>query len=224
MLLRMNKSHEWNGAVIGMVLGDSSLSGYEGRNARTGILRTRHAVRQKDYLLWKRDILSEKVADVRVRFVGNNGFGAFETTTGAVSKLFFLWRTLYKNGRKSLTEAVLNRLTPLGLAIWYMDDGSLVLGKDKKGCINRRNIYWALHCFSQREAEMFRDWLRTRYGVEGHVTLERGMPRLRLNTTDTKKLLEVMEPYIRQVPCMGYKAELKYVYQTAHRENYPARE
>ena len=34
------------------------------------------------------------------------------------------YNSLYKNGIKSVTQEWLDKITPLGLAIWFMDDGS----------------------------------------------------------------------------------------------------
>jgi hypothetical protein len=117
---------ELKGAIIGMVLGDGHLN-LSGRSTNAH-MDFAHSKKQKDYAVWKSDILGQ-LTDVRVTEGVITVKGKEYEKVRVLSKTHplytHLWKRFYHNGRKTIDSFLMNQLTPLGLAIWYQDDGTL---------------------------------------------------------------------------------------------------
>ncbi|GAB3481516.1 intein-containing recombinase RecA [Nocardiopsis coralliicola] len=108
--------------VFGSLMGDGALS--PNTRGRTGTrFRMGHGQQQAAYLDWKTGLL------------GNIGHSRSTNDRGAVfadftplPELHELREVMYfGDGHKHLTWEFLKSLTPLALAVWYMDDGSLTV-------------------------------------------------------------------------------------------------
>lgn len=99
----------------------------------------------------------------------------------------------YPNGKKTITEKQLKFLTPMGLAFWFMDDGT------NSGTI-------ATNCFSTEECELLIDWFNRhnilasiQHGTNnGHV-----QNLIYIHVESRKHFYDLVEPYI--IPEMMYK-------------------
>ena len=108
--------------VLGSLMGDGNLS--PNRRGRSGTrFRMGHGAKQAAYLDWK------------VSLLGNIGHSRTTNAKGAVfadftplPELAELHDAVYfGDGKKHLSWEYLKALTPLALAIWYMDDGSFTV-------------------------------------------------------------------------------------------------
>lgn len=111
--------------LIGTLLGDGHLE-LNGGNTR---LKVDHCERHKDLVLWKHRELRTIACGEPRRLV------VFDSRTGRSYKHFrFETRTIvdlnpyrklfYPDGKKCVPSDISKMLTtPLGLAVWYMDDG-----------------------------------------------------------------------------------------------------
>lgn len=146
--------------IAGTLLGDGHLETQDG--GKTYRLKIEHCDAQREYLEWlyqefKSWIPSEPYTKVKnsnvcvgVRTYSHqslNGFG----------KLF------YSQGKKLISKVIKKLLSPLSLAIWFMDDGSLkssrhrtyvihTLGYEKEELKNVQNVLlnkvWSAHITS----------------------------------------------------------------------------
>lgn len=95
----------------------------------------------------------------------------------------------YKDGRKTIYEDLLYRLSPLAIAIWYMDDGSK----------SRYGYKISTNCFNTRELDILRKWLQ-KYNLKITVTVENEL-YIKAESRDTfTKLIKDFFPN-----CMRYK-------------------
>ena len=108
--------------MLGSLLGDGNLS--PNRRDRNGVrFRLGHGAKQVDYLDWKVSLLGNIACADRT-----NAKGAVFADFTPLPELGELQRAVYLGGGKStITEEYLKALTPLALAIWYMDDGCFTL-------------------------------------------------------------------------------------------------
>jgi hypothetical protein len=117
---------EIRGAVIGMVLGDGSLS-LDGRSTNAH-MDFAHCAKQREYAVWKAGLL-ESLTSVRITDGVSHCRGKEYPKVRVLSKTHptytHLRNRFYHNGRKTVDAFLMDHLTPLGLAIWYMDDGNL---------------------------------------------------------------------------------------------------
>lgn len=205
MVYRVKNNHDFNGILIGMVLGDSYIG--VNKTQTLAYLETLHKGSHKPYLIWKQGLINYKFKST-FKYKNNNGYDAFRFRTKLEKKLIYLRKDFYVNGKKTVKSNLLNRLTDLGLAIWYMDDGCLNLGK-KNGLINRRNVFLNTQGFGLEGNILIQEWLLSKYDISSNINRNQGF-RLRLNTSNTLKFIEIVSPFVELVPCMQYKIDLKY--------------
>lgn len=205
----IQSEHELYSFVTGMLLGDASLSARVA--SRKASIQCTHSSRQAAYLDWKVDMLFEYVKPVTHKDINNHGYPARYAYFGAHGLFFNLWQEMYADNRKCVTWNVLNKLTPLGLAVWYMDDGSLVLRGKNRGTIKSREVHFSTHAYTESENRLIIEYFHNIWGVDFRLTSEKGHPRIWCNTQNTRRLLNIIGDIVTQVPGMQYKADLKYV-------------
>jgi recombination protein RecA len=106
--------------VLGGLMGDASLSATRsGLGAR---FRIGHGARQADYADWKASLFAN-VGTSR----STNAKGAVFHDMAPLPELAELREAVYVGGKKVLSYDYLKALTPLALAVWYMDDGGFTL-------------------------------------------------------------------------------------------------
>lgn len=116
-----------------------------------------------------------------------------------------LRRTVYIP-KKTITRRLLNWLNPLGLAIWYMDDGCINVNTSKQRssiqhtikiatCVNEETVKIIINYFSEVWGIKFRPF------KEGKGTFSIASS----SEQDCYKFIEIVKPYIEQVPSLLYK-------------------
>jgi recombination protein RecA len=108
---------QWK-AILGGLMGDGSLS--QTKNSHAARYRFGHCAKQAEYCDWKASLFSNIDGSRSVRT--SDGVVSYDLTP--LPELAELRRAVYVDGKKILSEDYLKQLTPLALAIWYMDDGS----------------------------------------------------------------------------------------------------
>ena len=118
-------TEEQKSVLFGSLLGDGGLTRSVSNTAR--YFET-HCLTQKDYLRWKQSVFlpfsgkitsSDKLLeDGRIAY-GNT----FRTCFHSV--FYPYWEMFYLTGKKRLPSCFEEKINPLALATWYMDDGHL---------------------------------------------------------------------------------------------------
>jgi len=115
---------QWQ-VVLGGSLGDGSLRRV---GTHAAMFRVGHGEAQKDYLRWKHAMLYPLAGSI-----GPTGRG-FGFDTLAMPSLAELRDHYYAaDGRRTVTQQVLDRLDARGLAVWYGDDGSFTGAHARRG-------------------------------------------------------------------------------------------
>ena len=108
---------QWE-VILGGLMGDGALSSTRsGHGAR---YRFDHCSKQAEYCDWKASHFANIGGSRSVR--ASDGAVAFDVTP--LPELAELRRAVYLGGKKVLSDDYLKQLTPLSLALWYMDDGT----------------------------------------------------------------------------------------------------
>jgi len=112
--------------LIGSLLGDGCLKGI---SEKTALYTETHGPSQYAYLDWKAEILGPFALSVypTMKRVGDKEFPGRGFTTHASTVLRPYYDMFYPapSRKKVFPVDLSKRLTPLALAVWYMDDGSL---------------------------------------------------------------------------------------------------
>ncbi len=187
-----------------MVLGDGWIKKVNsGTSASIGMM---HCARQRPFLEYKKRLL-DKIFPGRsqIREINNNGYPGVVLERG--SKKLLLWRRrFYTTGKKVIARQLLDWLTIEGLAIWWMDDGSLSM-KRRNGKIHARIGYLSTYC-TEPESRVVSEWFSTTHDINAKAVPSKGLWRIMFNTEDMKKLCPLIDPYI--IPEMKYKVDMQY--------------
>ena len=104
-----------------------------------------------------------------------------------------------------------NLLTPLSLAVWWMDDGCLSIYKPK----GERYGKLCTHSFTLRENELIKKYFSVVWNIECKIKIEKQKYYfIRFNATEMKKLINIIYPYVLEIPSMVYKIDMQYVNKT----------
>jgi hypothetical protein len=208
--------------LIGMTLGDGHIS--KGKNALHYNISCTHNPKQYDYLLWKMEILKENLTKnywlttKKTKFSGKGAhkgnagkeyimhvgaLGTHPLTTKVYSETYF-------DKRKIVTLELLKQLSPLGLAIWYMDDGNLGYRKNPNGSIKSRNVTLHTEGFDEDSQQNIIIYLKQNWDIVARLHKSRDKYKVWMNTPNSIKFLKLVAPYVKMVPSMHYKIDLKY--------------
>lgn len=196
----MNKENR--GILVGMVLGD----GYLRKVSRnTSCIIIKHSYEQYEYLDYKAELLSKvfKCKKPAIRIIDNNGYKGAILFKGH-RYLDILRKWIYIGGKKTYSRKILNYLTPQGIALWYMDDGSLI-AKKRDGKIHAFEMYLSTYT-TKEENQVIIDYFKEVWDVNFTQTKNKGKYRLRCGTKEFRKFREIIEPYI--IPSMRYKIDM----------------
>ena len=201
MKTKINK--ESRNLMIAILLGDGSISKQNG-------FRMMHGEKQKEYLQWK----INKLHDHGIRTCGmkesicsvgyNVGSTYYYTRLSVIPFVKVLRRVFYKPKKVIANRKMLNRLNALGVAIWFMDDG----------CINIRKTGDKIHgfyiriatCLPKDELQVVIDYFKEVWDVSFYAISEgKGTFSLCCGTKEAVKFVDIVRPYVEEVPSMTYK-------------------
>nr|WP_081748594.1 intein-containing recombinase RecA [Nocardiopsis sp. CNT312] len=196
-------SEQQRQVVLGSVMGDGTLSpntrGRDGTRFRMG-----HGADQAAYLEWKVSLLGN-IGCSRT----TNGKGAVFADFTPLPELAELREAVYfGDGKKHLSWEYLKRLTPLALAVWYMDDGCFTLRS--KGAQTRTEggsgrIEICVEAMSPGTRERLTEHLRDTYELDCKLVLHgsRRIPFIQFTTAASAQFQKIVAPYVHE--SMGYK-------------------
>lgn len=204
MNIKRLKSSELSSAVCGMVLGDGCIRRKQ-KEQNYQFLMT-HSIKQKEYALWKKSIL-DQISSTKTYIYEYVNTKYPQITVSTNTRRYFtkLAKLFYTEDRKKiLTVEVLNKLTPLGLAIWYMDDGTLNFHKD--GTFSNCEI--ATCGFSLEENELIQKWFKDKYKLESTIRVRKNKYySIAFSAKNYESFLDIIREYIPS--CMAYKVNRK---------------
>jgi recombination protein RecA len=102
--------------IIGSLLGDGAM-----RCKANALLEINHCFGQRAYVDWKYGHLIDLVRTGPKARAGNGSRIAYRFTTMSLTELTPYHAAFYRGGKKAIPAL---ELTPLALAVWFMDDGS----------------------------------------------------------------------------------------------------
>lgn len=185
--------------LLGTLLGDASCV-LQKRSANPYI-RVSHSLKDIEYTRWKYSYLfSSNLLQSSV-----DKYGSFNTIQHP--RLWEFRALFYPNGVKVVTAEILQLIRPLGIAVWYMDDGSIIRRISRSPgpyCV------LAVQSFTVGECEMVKQWFADTHNIEFRLyeRQKKGYDRVypELWTTKIKegaKFFDLVDPYIPE--CMKRK-------------------
>lgn len=90
-------------------------------------------------------------------------------------------------------------LTPVGLAVWFMDDGSVKSHESHGSILNT-------HAFSRAEVQLLCGVLRRKFHLEAWPRKQKDGTQIYISGRSARVLQKLLEPHV--VPMMRYKLPL----------------
>lgn len=196
--------------LYGSLLGDGALT--IRKESKNATFTEGHCLKQREYLEWKAEQLKRFkpiVRELNLQPSKTTGktYGKCQLYTSPAPVLNELYKKFYSE-KKTITRGLLDELTPLGLAIWYMDDGSYI--KDKN---SRSSVLYTM-CFSEEEHEILKEYFSQKWNLDVRIVhsrskislfniREKEYSFLRFPTGETPKFLKIINKYMH--PSMHYK-------------------
>ena len=193
--------------LIALLLGDGTIS-------NNNVFKLSHCKEQRDYLEWK--IKQLKEAGLRnnglkeyISIKGYNiGKKVYYTQLNIIPFIKVLRRVFYKPYKKLGNRKLLNRLDAKGIAIWYMDDGHINYRKTN-GKVHGFYIKIAT-CIPKEELQIIIDYFKEVWNIEFYMFHEgkkENSYSLCCGTKEGIKFINIVKPYVEQVPSMIHKIQ-----------------
>lgn len=182
--------------LIGMLLGDAHLERQKG--ALTARLKIEHSVKQWAYVHWKYTEWQDWVRTPPRARDRANRLGTVSTNIGfatlAHPELEEFRVRFYRDRRKVVPEDL--ALTPLSMAVWFMDDGS----RKSSQC---RGLYLNTQGFNSQEVELLRLVIERDVRVETSVREQADGLQIYVPSLSATKLSAYVHGGV--LPSMRYK-------------------
>lgn len=197
-------SKEQKSLLIALLIGDGTISS-------NYVFKLSHSTLQREYLEWKVGLLNKYgiknngVKEYISKCGYNTGKSVLYSQMSLTPTIKALRRSVYIP-KKTITRKLLEWLNPLGLAIWYMDDGCINVNTSKQRssiqhtikiatCVDDSTIKTIINYFDEVWDIHFRPFKegRNTYSIASSSEL------------DCEKFIKIVKPYIEQVPSFLYK-------------------
>lgn len=197
-------SKEQKSLLIALLIGDGTISS-------NYVFKLSHSTLQREYLEWKVELLNKYgiknngVKEYISKCGYNTGKSVLYSQMSLIPTIKALRRSVY-TPKKTITRKLLEWLNPLGLAIWYMDDGCINVNTSKQRssiqhtikiatCVDDSTIKTIINYFDEVWGIHFRPFKegRNTYSIASSSEL------------DCEKFIKIVKPYIEQVPSFLYK-------------------
>ena len=186
----MKLTKEQKNILVGTILGNAYVQKTGEKNSR---LRLEHGYKQKNYLFWK-------VKKLNPFFQGKPKY--LERKHPATKRIYRYWRhqsqstpilgkfrrLFYAGGIKTIPDDIGKYITPLSLAVWYMDDG-YYFARDK-------TAYLYLGNATHQEAMNVSESLKNKLKLESKVLKKKKGFALYFSRIETMRLKEIVKNFI----------------------------
>jgi ubiquinol-cytochrome c reductase cytochrome b subunit len=183
--------------VVGHLLGDGCL--YKDRKNSLYKLSISQKKAHSQYFHWKREILNPFVNSWRENVDKRKNSIMLNATTICHPEFQVFTNFFYTENRTKIVPKNLEEyFTPLALAVWIMDDGSL----------NQKvNMRISTMSFNYNDHVVLQNYLKNVFGLDCKIMnykyKNKQYYQITFNKENTQKLSNIIRPYI--VDCMEYK-------------------
>ncbi len=193
---------QWQ-VVLGGLMGDGALSPSRIPGSLGTRFRMGHGAKQVDYLDWKASLFGNIAQS---RSVSSRGAAFVDLTP--LPELAELRQAVYLAGKKVLSYDYLKAITPLSLAIWYMDDGSFSVrgkGLQERSRDGSGRAEICVEALSEGSRERLVEHLAGAFDLHPRLAFRgaRQQAFLSFPKDETAKLHALIAPYVQ--PSMDYK-------------------
>ena len=191
--------------IMGSLLGDCCLK----NSGKTAHLSISHSIKQKEYIDWLYSEL-KSICPSTVTYCKNKNKNGKEYITYYFSSESRIDLNEIRNKiyipKKTVTEWWVDQITPLGISVWFMDDGCFSMVNP-----SRFEFSFATNSFSEKENYILSEMFFNKFGIKSEVrpiTKKLGVQyNLFISDVSFDKFREIVSPHI--IDCMKYKIDIE---------------
>lgn len=164
--------------LLGTLLGDATVA----KSGKTKRIAWEHSMAQKEYAIWKGESsLKNYSIYERSRLDSRTNNTYHSITVYSTTDNYEVYRNLfYSNGKKEVSNLILELLTPLAIAVWFMDDGNLYYNG------NNCHLTLSVNGFNEQSVDRIINYFSSKYGI---LFKKKGRA-LRITSVEQVKLFE----------------------------------
>ena len=183
--------------IVGKMLGDGHLETQN--NGKTYRLKVEHSIKQKEYVDWfyqefKKWILAKPQKKRKIRN-GKLSYNYWVNTLTSGSFRFYAHQ-FYKDKKKVIPKLIHRWLTPLSLAVWFMDDGSIKSKNHKARIINTQG-------FEKKEVLRLMSALKSKFGIQSKLRKQKDGYQIMILSESADEFAMLIKNHLH--PSMMYK-------------------
>ena len=145
--------------LLGTLLGDAYIGRLQGRS-KTYSIGWEHCLEQEEYALWKAENSLDNFSFSRRSRLD------YRTNKTYNSIVFYSTKDNYQHYRelfylenKEVSDEILDRLQPLGVAVWFMDDGNLYYNG------NTCHLTLSVNGFNEESVDRIINYFQNKYNI-----------------------------------------------------------
>lgn len=171
--------------LLGTLLGDGYIGKLQGR-AKSYSIKWEHCIEQEEYALWKAEnSLDNYSIHKRSRLDSRTNNTYNSIVCYSTKDDYRLYRELFYNETKQVSQEILDKLEPLGIAVWFMDDGNLYYNG------NNCHLTLSVNGFNEESINRIINYFRTKY----NINFKKSGKAIRLTSV---KQVELFESYFKE--------------------------
>lgn len=176
-------------------------------------MQVKHSVSQVQYCEYKAELLKTATGrKCKVAFYDATAAGKqYRQAQFSFSHPYIrnLWSWMYVDGKKRISRQILDYLTPQGIAIWLMDDGTGRVNRNKDNVVTSCSTSIATMC-SREEVDNIIDYFAVEHDIHWKARFDKRRPEdkawfIEVNTAESRKLIELVKPHMHE--SMHYKMQ-----------------
>ena len=189
---RPGLSHWQRSVLVGTLLGDGCLA----KHGRWHRLHVKHKAAHRGLAEFKRQAFGEFVSMALHEFdqvLAGRRYPSVQFATRAHPELTVWHERFYRDGRKIVPAEIGRWMTPMALAVWFMDDGAA----------DHRGVTFQTHGFEVGEVQLLRTVLGERFDLAASLRRNKGRWVLYVPASSMGRLREHIGSLI--LPELRYK-------------------
>ena len=183
--------------IVGTLLGDAHMeSRYKGN---TFSLMVEHSMKQKEYVDWKYHEIEDLVRTpprVKKQMVNGKVYYKYCFRTLALGILRVYHQQFYCTNKKVVPRLIRKWLTPLSLAVWFMDEALIKSRFHRARIINTQG-------FEKKDIERLIATLKDKYNIAAQLRKQKEGYQIYLLSETIDRFVAIIKPYV--ISSMSYK-------------------
>lgn len=146
--------------ILGTLLGDATIGKLQGRR-KTHVISWEHSKDQKEYALWKAEKSLNNYSVYERDRLDNRTNNTYSSVTiySRVDNYSKYRELFYPFGTKEVSNLILEMLSPLAIAVWFMDDGNLYYNG------NNCHLTLSINGFNEQSKNNIINYFKNKYDI-----------------------------------------------------------